>query len=943
MARVATVAFVALLVGVVLLPVRSFLTKPREVIASTPSAFTGATVPIALADGAEACADEILFDTNAEVARFAATAPAGTVAPALEVVARGNPEGELRSAYVAEARVKGGWSGTRVLDVPLEPPRRATFGTFCVRNLGSGPIELVGNENDRAFSRPTLEIDGEASPDDLPLRFLAAEPASFAARGGQIMEHAATLRPLGAWWWWLLALAVVALAPVAVVLAMRSALSTDAVLRARAPAPVGAWPSERLRRRVDATPGWAIVAAAGTLAVLWFLYWGVNTHVFQFDEDQYVYLSRLLQDDFPAMLWDFDVYGRGLQRLEVWLLALPSFAFDSPASLVAGRFLNAVAFVSTAVPVYRLGRGLGMTPRWAALPAVLSAVVPWAVVTTAFLSENVAYPACLWAVWSIWRATAAPGWRRDLVALVALLVAGAARTGLLILVPVLPAAVLVTGLRCGAGSVLARVRTLLREHVLLWVAVTAAALPIVLAPLGVGAAATIRARLAGGYTTQVNLTAWELVEKFGSYFSRSVVGTGFLAAAVALPWLAHELWRPRDRRSFGFATTVVLSALALLYSLAPAGPDERYILYLAPLLLLPAALALSRREIMPAGLGIASVLLAALLLRVTWNPEQGPFGFFVTPVEMFYARVLGLRLAGYLPGDGSDALALVAVGLALAGLALAVLLRRRPEWLQGRPAACLVALVAAAILLQTHYALTKHVNGAGSKAGAGIGERAFVDRAVPAGVSAGAFLEGAGQSPEFFPIWQEVQFYNEQIDRVYALYENINPVPPGDDLVTGVAFDRTGRVVSPVPLPDYVAIPTPIGIARLRGEVVSAPTYVPVALIRLARPARLAWSADGFGANGLVPDGAPGEVRFYGAGLPPGEHCASYGLVAPPAAAARFRIVRGGKPVERGTLDPSETRNVVVALPRLAERRSIDVQIRGTGLQVAGIGMSQDC
>ena len=102
---------------------------------------------------------------------------------------------------------------------------------------------------------------------------------------------------------------------------------------------------------------------------LWFFYWGINTHVFQNDEDQYVYLSRWLQTDFPASLWNFDVYGRGLQRLEVWLLAMPAALFDAPWSLI-GR----AAAQRGGVRLDRRCRSTcsgaaGAAAAWAALPA----------------------------------------------------------------------------------------------------------------------------------------------------------------------------------------------------------------------------------------------------------------------------------------------------------------------------------------------------------------------------------------------------------------------------------------------------------------------------------------------------------------------------------------------------------------------------------------------
>jgi len=471
----------------------------------------------------------------------------------------------------------------------------------------------------------------------------------------------------------------------------------------------------------------------------------------------------------------------------------------------------------------------------------------------------------------------------------------------------------------------------------LWVAVAAAALPLLLAPLGVGAAGDLTQRLAGGYPTHVDVGVWALLEKSGRYFSRVVVGTGFLPAALALPWLAEQLVRARDPRRFAFATVVVLSAAALLYSLAPAGPDERYVLYLGPLVLLPATLALANREISPVGLGVASVLLAALLLRVTWIAEQGPFGFFVSPVEMFYSRVLGLRLANYLPGDANDALRLVALALAAAGVGLAVILRRAPQRLAGAAGTMLVVAVVAVVPLQTQYTLTKYVNGAGSKSAPNLSERAFADRRVPGDATVGAFLEGAGQRPDFFPLWQEVQFYNQRIDTVFTLGPNQNPTPPGDDVVEGVVYnERTGRLISPAPLTDYLVIPSPFGSVRVRGDIVDAPSYVAFVLLRVEQPATLAWRATGFDPLGVVPERGAGVIRFYGTGLHPGEQCAKRTISAPPDRETAWSVERAGREVAAGKLGPGEGGTAEAPLPRLVERGFTDVRVRGDGVQVLG-------
>jgi hypothetical protein len=944
MGRPAIRLLVVVLALVALLPVRAFLTKEREVIASTPTASTGLPKPIGLAPGSEVCADQVLFAANAEVARFQGSMPDGTSAPALRVVASGDREGEYRNDYRAAGRARGGWSGLQTIDVPLEPPVRDVFGTFCVRNDGSESVVIVGNDTGRAIARPRVTVDGEPIALELPLRLLEAERSSYLARAGRIIAQASTLRPFGPWFWWLGIAVVLLLVPAALALAMRTALAADAAVGAREAPRSWEWPFERLRARAAAVPGWAVLAAACTLAVLWFFYWGVNTHVFQHDEDQYLYLARWAQLDLPSRLLDFDTFGRGLQRLEVWLLMIPSLLFDSPESLVGGRLLNTIAFVSTAIPVYLLGRGMGLRPHWAALPAVFSAVVPWAVVTTSLLTENVAYPAFVWVVWSMWRAIVAPSRWRDLLALALLVVAGAARSGLLLIAPALPLAVLVVGLRCGAGSAWRRLVAVLRAHAVLWAAVAVAVLPLVLAPLGVGVADEITQRLAGGYPTRADFDVLALLEKSATYFSRVVVGTGVLSAVFALPWLVVGLVRPRDRDTAALAAVIVLATLTLFVSLAPAGPDERYIVYLAPLVLLPATLAVARREYSPLGVAIASVLVAALLWRVTWNHEQGPFGFFVSPVEMFYGRVVGLRLSDYLPGDATVALDLAALGVALLGVGLAALLRFAPRRIAGPPVALLVGAVALLMLVQTDYALSKFVNGPGSRAAADLRERAFVDETVPGGASLGQLAEGAGLRPEFAPLWQELQFYNERIERIYTFSPQRIASPPSDTQVWNLGYDeRTGRVISPVPLPDYLAIPAPFGDLRLRGEIVAAPRYIAIALFKVDQPATVAWRTTGFRPGGAVPEDGEGVIRIYGRGLEPGDHCATITIAATPEAGARWRMERSGRRVDRGRLEPAEQRAVPVALPRLIERGYVDVSVSGAGTQVLAVAVDGAC
>ena len=914
-APLAVFAGVLLVFAVVAL---SYLTSSREAITSTPSAYTGLTVPLPVPARGEACADEILYDTDSGVARFGATAIGADAAPALEVVARGNADGPYRSGYRSVARLEGGWHGTRQLDVRLRPPHTAVFGMFCVRNLGDKPISLVGSDDGRAYARPTVRVNGKVTGVELQLRLLEARRSSILSRLGEVTTHAATLKPFGAWWMWVLAIALIGLAPLGVLASIRAALVSDGE---RERAPVLAWPAWVARARE--LPGWALAGGAGAIAVLWLFYWSVNTHVFQNDEDQYVYLSRWLLHNLPGGLWDFNTYGRGLQRLEVFLLALPTAVVHNPWSLGIGRLLNVAAFVSTAIPVYLLGRGMGLSSRWAVLPALLSGVVPWAVVTTAFLTENLAYPAFAWIVYGIWRATVRPGTGNDVLAIALIFIGGLSRSALIALAPVLPATIVLSGLRCGTGGIGARIRVVLRAHVLLWAGIVVLGLLLI---AGIGPFGGLASRLAGGYGTRYSVDLWPLVEKSGRFFARVVIGTGYLPAAIGLPWLAIKLVRSREPAFFAFALTAVLSALVLFYTLNTAGFDERYVVYLAPLVLLPAGLALGRREISPLGTAIASVALALLILRVPWNGNQGSFAYFVWPVETFYTHVLGFKLAEFLPGGEQTALNLVAIALGALGVALAAGLRWRPARLSGGIAMVLVAAVAVTIVGETQYSLSKHVSGVGSKSGPNLKARAFADVNAPAGAAVGEWAVGVGERPDFEGVWREVQFYNQRVDRVMSLGGTTVIVPPGDDFFNGIAYDEnTGRLTSPKPLPPYMVVPTQADGPHLRGEVVTAPTYIPVALMRLSQPPSIAWRASGFALDGSVTDPKKGAtIRVYGGGA----RCVNVDMLGPPELQSSFTLV--GRDVARfGRIQPAGQATVALALPGLRARGHEDIAVSG--------------
>jgi len=126
----------------------------------------------------------------------------------------------------------------------------------------------------------------------------------------------------------------------------------------------------------------------------------------------------------------------------------------------------------------------------------------------------------------------------------------------------------------------------------------------------------------------------------------------------------------------------------------------------------------------------------------------------------------------------------------------------------------------------------------------------------------------------------------------------------------------------------------------VRGEVVASPSYVPVALIKVAKPDVLDWSAEGFDPIGNV---AEGTVRFYGTGRKPGAYCGSFPLIAPPDAPMAWEFKVAGEPTRSGSVAAGQTTTVNVSLPDLAAKDHIDVKVGGDGVRVAGIGVGSGC
>ena len=500
---------------------------------------------------------------------------------------------------------------------------------------------------------------------------------------------------------------------------------------------------------------------------------------------------------------------------------------------------------------------------------------------------------------------------------------------------------------------------MLREHVVLWAAVAVARAAAAAGPRSGSTRPTrcrsrARRRLPDARSTS---TSWTLAREDGLATSRAtVIGTGFFAAAVGAA-VARRCSSPgrATERASRFAPVVVLAARALLYSLsAGAGPDERYILYLAPL---------------GAAAGDASAVAPARDLagrprrsrRCCWRRcccasrgtrSRAPFALLRRAGrDVLLARGRACASATYLPGDAGDALdARRRSRSGWPGVALAAVAAGRGARAPGGTRrACIVAAVVAARPAAGELravASTSTAPAAGPRAD--LGERAFADTRRPARARRVAeFAEGVGLQPGVLPDLAGGPVL-QPADRhgLHARRRTPSRCRRGTRWSPGVGYRRArpAAIESPAPLPDYVVVPTQFG------DVAPARRGDPRAGVHRSRadPRRTAgdaslWRATGFAPGGTIPASGEAVIRFYGTGLPPGRIARGSR-----SRRRRSRARAGGWQAAGATVGPARSTRASAAevscrCRRLVQRGSVDVRVAGQQAQVLTAGVGAAC
>lgn len=692
------------------------------------------------------------------------------------------------------------------------------------------------------------------------------------------------------------------------------------------PAPAGETAGRvAIRRRELAALALLILLAAGLS-----LHFGLKVAFFQNDEQQYMELARYVAAHFPDALWQGGIYPRGPQRLDPWLLAIPFGFARGPGAFEAGHVIQALLFASTALPVFLLARRADLGALASLFAACLSAVVPWAIVSTSFLAESAAYPAFAWVLFATWAVMEAPSLRREALLVLAVLVAVLARTAMLALIPLAPLAVLWQEWRLGlAGSPLrARPRLLAARmwarYRIVSVAIVLGALTLVLALAGALPGRGL-AFAAGGYGLPQIEPLSGLLVRYRDYGSRLAVGTGFLALTVGLPWLVLALVRPVRERAHALAVVCLLSILAVMATLLNTGPDERYIVYAAVPVSLMAAAGLvevrrsRRRSVAEAALALAATGgVIALILATTWPPASSAYDYFAYPSAIFYQRAILERFGhGAVPLLHSSPGTAAAIVLALVALAWAA---ARVSGVMARWAAgALGAAILGVCLLQLVYNEKKFTDQVGAL-GPYADQRSWVDEHVPSGAQVGALALSMGGLPGYVAIWRDAEFWNASITKdVYFTAPGTLPLPMGSeqmrlsiDPASGALTAMGGEdLLHSKPVPRYLVVPRQgTNVVGAEGTVVAVSSYAPLELVRLVGTPRLRWTMAGTTPEGFVAPGQAAVATVFPAALPGGTRsCASFSLITLPGYTGRipFRITSGPHVVRTGGIAAGET------------------------------------
>jgi hypothetical protein len=390
------------------------------------------------------------------------------------------------------------------------------------------------------------------------------------------------------------------------------------------------------------------------------------------------------------------------------------------------KVANAVLISLAIFPVYGIARSVLSRPRAVGV-AALSAAAPLMFYSSLVLSENLAYPLTLLAIWAMLRAVREPRPRNDALLLAAIALAAASRLQEVALLPAAITAVLLVAL-------VRRRRP--QGHRLLFGSVGALAAVVLARTVANGGSLPLAGRYANVGHARANplrVVAIAVQNLAGFDFALGVIPfAGALLAAYALARSGF----PRRALAFGcvaasvafwFLLEVAFDAAAFDRRTAPGHAaqltanlptiHERYLIYVVPLFLI--ALVAVLRARVPARAQLAAAATAALL------PLAIPFGRVVNTTlvaDSFGLQMFGRVVNGAVAPIASPRIVAIAVAGTLGLSYLYAVLRPRPSFA--------IVMTVLAFLVLSSLARVRLIGTANGLSAAQPAQHDWVDRAV---------------------------------------------------------------------------------------------------------------------------------------------------------------------------------------------------------------------
>lgn len=534
------------------------------------------------------------------------------------------------------------------------------------------------------------------------------------------------------------------------------------------------WPVQRLTSdsALAAFAGLLGLAAVSSLARVVAASW-VHGPFFFMDELGYEQMARSF-----ALTGHFALFGKtGLAYSPLYPVVLsPIYALTSSPQVAYEwvKVVNAALMSVSVFPIYAIARFV-LSHRQSLGVAALAVLAPLMSYTSLELSENLAYPLFLVAVWRLLWALREPRPRNDALLLGAVALACAARLEAVVLVPAALTAIVLVAIKTAVdGRRWVEVfREMVVQHRLLFPTFAAGLAAIVARMVQDGGSIPLAGRYAVvGHARPPLLDVAEIALQHLAALDL-VVGVIPFACALAASYALARSGFPR--RAFVWGAVAAATTFWLLLEVGfdaaafdktyrlPTGElrgdlpriHERYLIYLVPFFLV-ALVALARRGRSRASrIAHVSVAVTAAVL-----PVVIPFGRdinYTSVVESPSLQLLGAVKHGLVvPGAHPVATALAISGL-LAAVYLLAFLDRRP------PLA--IAVTALAFASLSFVAMARITSAASGSTSANLpAERNWVDRAV--GKHDVALISGIGASRVAA---LETAYNNGSIARLYYL------------------------------------------------------------------------------------------------------------------------------------------------------------------------------